>query len=147
MMKNLLLRFILLTLISIPTASAHDHWNQLISGNGSAGWSVSGTTKVDVITAKYLHDRGVLFIDNDTEKNWARRHIPGAVNLPWLTEAKLKAVANRNEEIVFYCSGNHCYSAVQACALPLSWGYENVYYFAQGFIGWNMAGYAREVIE
>ena len=146
-MKHLILGIISLALVSVTTARADTHWDQLITGSLSTGWSVEGATKVDASTAKNLHDRGILFIDNDYEKKWKRRHIPGAANLPWLTKATLKELVNKNEDVVFYCSGVHCYSSVQACALALTWGYENVYYFAEGFIGWNMAGYPRGIVE
>jgi len=56
-------------------------------------------------------------------------------------------IVGKDEEVVFYCSGSDCDSSALACAKALSLGYEKVYYFAEGYPGWESAGYPIEKAE
>ena len=38
-----------------------------------------------------------------------------------------------------------CYSSAFASAKALAWEYQNVFYFAEGFLGWKKAGYLVEI--
>lgn len=143
-MKHLILGLMSLALVSITTAQAEDHWDDLLTGDISSGYAVEGASKIDVSTAKTLHDRGVQFIDVRWERNWKKGHIPGAASLPFVNETALKEIVNKNEEVVFYCSGIRCYASPEACAIALTLGYEKVYYFAGGYPGWESAGYPIE---
>ena len=62
-MKHLILGFVSLALVSITTAQADTHWEDLLIGDSLTGFAVEGASKIDVSTAKTLHDRGVQFID------------------------------------------------------------------------------------
>ena len=63
-------------------------------------------------------------------------HIPGAISLRL---DKLLELVGKDEEAVFYCGGTDCKLSATACAYALSLGYENVYYFAEGYPGWQAA--------
>ena len=143
-MKHLILGFMSLALVSITTAQAEDHWDDLLTGDISSGYAVEGASKIDVSTAKTLHDRGVQFIDVRWERNWKKGHIPGASNIAFVNETALKEIVNKNEEVVFYCSGSSCNASPEACAKAVTWGYEKVYYFAGGYPGWESAGHPIE---
>jgi len=146
-MKHLILGFMFLFLASGATAQAGTDWLTLVTGSGSSGFVVEGATTIDVGTAKSLHDRGVAFIDSRSTGRWKQGHIPGASNLYVITEAALMEIADKNEEVVFYCGGTNCSLSPNACARALTWGYEKVYYFAEGKPGWEAAGYPLETPE
>lgn len=104
-------------------------------------------TKIDVIAAKALFDRDVLFIDLRTKVSYDRGHIPGAVNLTWgqkFSPARLAKVASKTQEVVFYCYGIHCEISANATDRAVAWGYKNVYYFMKGFPAWWDADYPIE---
>jgi len=101
---------------------------------------------IDVATAKALHERNAMFIDI-RNKNWFDEgHIPGAVNIPFsnFNTNSIARVAGKDREIVFYCYGIHCDYSNAASDRALFWGYQNVYYFMQGYPAWLGAGYPIE---
>ncbi len=146
-MKQFILGFVILCVASVAAAQAQTDWLTLVTGSGSSGFEVEGATKIDVSTAKTLHDREVTFIDVRSTRRWKQGHIPGASNLYVITEAALMEIVDKDEEVVFYCGGADCSLSPNACARALTWGYENVYYFAEGKPGWEAAGYPLEKPE
>jgi TolB-like protein/class 3 adenylate cyclase/rhodanese-related sulfurtransferase len=136
-------------------------WTTLVTGHGSGAYvaqafrapayEVEGAAKIDVPTARSLYDRRVVFVDVRIEFLWNEGRIPGAFHLPeaWprdpakarLSESTLMAIAGKTDDVVFYCDGTDCYSSAFASAKALAWGYQNVFYFAEGFPGWKKAGY------
>ena len=141
-------------------------WQYLVTPLGAyenTWFEVKGATVIDVATAKFFHDRGVVFIDVRPEvQGW----IPGAVHLSEprpvapsnrrLTETTLMNILDKTDEVVFYCGvlaqhleqlaekGPGCHYSPFASAKALTWGYQNVFYFAKGFPGWKEAGYPVE---
>lgn len=106
--------------------------------------SVERTIKVDVMEARALLARGVLFIDVRAPPNYDNGHLPGAVNLSLVTglsRESLAKVAGKEDEVAFYCHGRNCTHAAYASAKALAWGYTRVYYFAGGFQDWDDEGY------
>ena len=104
---------------------------------------VEGATTIDVVTAKTLFDRGVPFVDVRGVTFYAGQ-IPRAVHLSWegeFTEAKLGEVATKDQEVVIYCGGPACARSSLSSAMAVSWGYKKVYYFRDGYPGWEAAGY------
>ena len=133
-----------LTLLGILLASLPATWvlagghHDLISGTEDS-FEVKGATTLDVATAKALFDQGVPFVDARGPNRWAEGHIPGAVNLPFISEADLSKIVSKDQEVVIYGSGSYLrpYPAAEA----VFWGYKKIYYFRDGFSGWNAAGY------
>jgi rhodanese-related sulfurtransferase len=146
-MKHFILGFIIVFGASVAAAQAQTDWQKLVTGSGASGFEVEGATKIDVSTAKTLHDRGVTFIDSRSTRRWKQGHIPGASNLYVITEAALMEIVDKDKEVVFYCGGTDCSLSPNACARALTWGYEKVYYFAEGKPGWKAAGYPLEKSE
>ena len=132
-------------------------WQYLITPHPAAQdtwYEVEGATLIDIHTAKSLHDRGVTFVDMRPEvQGW----ISGAVHLSEprpvapstrrLTETTLMNILDKTDEVVFYCDGPDCMYSAFASAKALTWGYQNVFYFAKGFPGWKEAGYPVEKDE
>ena len=133
-----------LTLLGIFLAIVPATWvfagghHDLISGT-EGSFEVKGATTIDVATAKALFDRGVPFVDARGPNRWAEGHIPGAVNLPFISEADLSKIARKDQELVFYGSGS--YLRPYAVAEAVFWGYKKVYNFRDGFSGWDESGY------
>jgi adenylate cyclase len=108
---------------------------------------VVGATTVDPDEAKALHDRGVPFVDVRPLGMWQVGHIPGSVQLDFVStfnEESLLAVAGKDSEVVIYCGGPRCLLSSQSCAAAVSWGFRRVHYFRDGFPAWRSAGYPVE---
>jgi TolB-like protein/rhodanese-related sulfurtransferase/Flp pilus assembly protein TadD len=118
----------------------------LVSNNDRL-YNVEGATRIDSATAKLLHDRGIPFVDVRDAGSFARRHIPGAVNLDLnldFVEQNLTRVVGKNEEVVIHCWAETCSWGPYACAKAVLWGFERVYYFAGGVPAWVAADYPVE---
>ena len=109
---------------------------------------VEGATTVDVATAKALFDWGVPFVDVRSDYLYGAGHIPGAVHLSlsgaFGNETELAKVASKDQEVVIYCDGPSGSRSSTACGLAVSWGFKKVYYFREGYPGWEAAGYSSE---
>jgi rhodanese-related sulfurtransferase len=109
---------------------------------------IAGATSVDAAAAKRLFDRGVPFVDVRGDSDWSFGHIPGAIHLDLdqaFGETSLSAVAGKDQQVVIYCMGPRCLRSSQACALAVSWGFTQVFYFREGLPAWKAAGYSVEV--
>ncbi|UCD82748.1 MAG: tetratricopeptide repeat protein [Desulfobacterales bacterium] len=85
-----------------PVAPAEDLIYQTEQGP-----EVKGATTIDVATAKALFDRGVPFVDVRRASQWAKGHIPGAVNLEFygvFSKIELSKIARKEDEVVIHCS-------------------------------------------
>jgi len=151
-MKHLILVFMFLILASVATAQTQTDIKTLLTTSGSKVIAVEGATKVDINTAKTLHERGVRFIDTRGLYSWENGHIPGAVALhpSYFKEADLMGVVDKNEEVVFYCDcdigSSTCNLSPHASAIAVAWGYQNVSYFTNSN-EWGPAGYPIEKAE
>lgn len=109
--------------------------------------SVTGAETVDSSKAKALFDKGVLFVDVRSDKDWSAGRIPDAIHLNVKTafnEESLLKEAKKNEEIVLYCNGESCLRSSKASAMAVGWGFSKVYYYRLGFPDWKAAGYPVE---
>ena len=52
----------------------------------------------------------------------------------------LEAEVKKDEPVVFYCNGHKCLRSSKASALAVSWGWNKVYYYRDGFPAWKAAG-------
>jgi rhodanese-related sulfurtransferase len=127
------------------------NWRSLVQSKVSddgiePNTEIKGATSIDAKTAKKLHERGVPFIDIWT--NWRQKRIPGAYLLSlWFhgfNDATLPEIVGKTEEVVIYGSGDfegQGRRAPQAVARAVLWGYQKVYYFEDGMVEWEAAGY------
>jgi TolB-like protein/class 3 adenylate cyclase/rhodanese-related sulfurtransferase len=114
-------------------------------GKNGRYYDVKGISKIEVVKAKALSDRGVTIIDVRDAGAYAKGHIPGAVNLDLnldLTEGNLAKTVNKDDEVVFHCWGEPCKYSAMACAKAALWGYTRIHYFDGGFPAWKAAGFA-----
>ena len=148
-MRPLILGFMFLSLASVAAAQAQTDWQTLVTKSGAKVVAVEGATEIDIGTAKALYDRGVKFVDVRGKRSWKRGHIPGARNFFAQIEATLMEIADKNEEVVFYCDcagSPSCNLSPNASARAVSWGYQNVYYLTDAS-AWAQAGYPVEKAE
>jgi TolB-like protein/Tfp pilus assembly protein PilF/rhodanese-related sulfurtransferase len=123
-------------------------WLELIIEDG-ASQKVKGATIIDAIQAKALHERGVVFVD--IQSNWFAYRIPGAHFLEWFgmegwmfNEVSLGKLVDYKNEVVIYPSqsgGGNTGRVSAACALAVSRGFTNVYCYPGGIDEWKDAGY------
>ncbi len=141
-MKHLVLGFMFLFLTSVATAQTETDWKTLLTMSGTKVIAVEGATKIDISTAKTLHERGVWFVDTRGSYAWKKAHIPGSLDLAYPTEATLMGIVKKNEEVVFYCDCDigsaRCNLSPNASARAVTWGYQNVYYFTNSH-EWSLA--------
>jgi rhodanese-related sulfurtransferase len=108
---------------------------------------VAGATTIGNAEAKELFDQGVLFVDVRSQKAFDKGRIPDALLLDLKTQFNqeaLAAEAKTDAPIAFYCQGPKCGRAAVAAEKALAWGYQQVYYYREGFPGWKKAGYPVE---
>ncbi len=101
----------------------------------------------------------MVFINTSTVEVWKAGHIPGTVNLPLarpkdpttkrFKEVTVAEMVDKTEEVVFYSGtiDDITQHAPYACAMALTWGFTQVYYFAGGLRAWNKAGYPVETAQ
>jgi len=109
--------------------------------------SVADTTYVDATQAKALFDKGVIFLDVRSDKDWNAGRIPDAVHIELkkqFNEASMGKEIQKNQEVVIYCNGEKCLRSAKASAKAVTWGYTKVYYFRDGFPAWKAANYPVE---
>ncbi len=92
---------IFLAILPATLVLAGDHYD-LVSGT-EGSYEVKGAATLDVATAKALFDRGVPFVDVRGKWSWNEGHIPGAVNLKYISEAELSKIVSKDQDVVIYC--------------------------------------------
>lgn len=118
------------------------------SESGLSPREIAGATTVDAEKARELHAEGVPFVDVRTLETYKLGHIPGATLLDLkadFTVQKLTMLIGKDQRVVIYCEGPKCLRSSEACAKAVSWGFEKVHYFRDGFPAWRAAGYPVEV--
>ncbi len=109
--------------------------------------TVKGAATVDATKAKALFDKGAVFVDVRSDKDWQAGHIPGAVHLELTknyTAATLGAKARKDQDVVLYCNGTSCLRSSEAAEKAVGWGYTKVHYYRLGLPDWKTAGYPVE---
>jgi len=109
--------------------------------------SVDGAKTVSAAEAKALFDKGVLFVDVRSDKDWAAGRIPDAVHIELkkvFSEATLGKEAKKADSIVIYCNGVSCMRSSKASAKAVGWGFTNIHYYRLGYPDWKAAGYPTE---
>lgn len=111
---------------------------------------VEGAIHTSAQQAKVMFDQGAAFVDVRNPRLYAKKHIPGAFHLDLKNnydEAKLDALAKKDQPIVIYCSGVKCSRSYRASEMAVSWGFTKVHYFRGGIVDWKKAGYLVEVSD
>jgi rhodanese-related sulfurtransferase len=114
--------------------------------------SVPGATTVDAAKAHELWKQRAWFVDPRKSGQFEAGRIPGALNIEYapgkpdqpLTAESLAAEVPKDEPVVFYCNAEGCDRSSWGAALAVEWGWQQVYYFRDGFPSWSKAGYPVE---
>jgi len=109
--------------------------------------TVEGAKTVSAAEAKALFDKGAVFLDVRSDKDWGAGRIPDAVHIELkkkLNEGSMGKEVKKDQEVVVYCNGESCLRSSKASAMAVGWGYSKVYYFRDGFPAWKAAGYPVE---
>ena len=126
--------FILILIIGFNKASASE-----------APADVKGAKTIDVEKANELYLSGAVFIDVREANSWQVGHIDGSVHLDFSAEEFVVLYASdaldKKTPIVFYCESPLVNSSAMASFFAAAWGYENVYYFRDGYYAWLAADY------
>lgn len=132
---------------SLFMASLLIAFSNLVFAADESPLTVAGATTVDAAQAKALFDKGALFVDVRSDKDWAAGRIPDATHLELkkvFTEESLGKVAKKDGPVVLYCNGASCLRSSQAAEKAVAWGYTNVSYYRLGYPDWKAAGYPTE---
>lgn len=82
----------------------------------------------------------VLMDARDTVQ-YAREHLPGAINVPYVEIRAGGRLPTRDQRIVVYCSSETCPISQYAYEALARLGYQEVYDMRAGLEGWKDAGY------
>lgn len=108
-----------------------------------APMGVTGAITVNVWQAKYLYDRGALFVDVRPAREWGWGHVRGAVHLDLADRFGTLALPHwpRQMPLVLYCDSDVCLRSALAAHLAVGWGYQQVFYFRGGYFAWQLLDY------
>ncbi|MDE0555036.1 MAG: rhodanese-like domain-containing protein [Candidatus Poribacteria bacterium] len=108
---------------------------------------------ISLQAARWFFDRqGVVFLDARSHREYARGHIPRAINLSISNFEKQKTVLSNiplSATIIVYCSGATCQSSLQVAEWTKGYlgDHRNVYVFLEGFPAWEKAKFPIAVEE
>ena len=108
---------------------------------------VAGATTINTVEAKNMFDRGAIFLDVRSNRDWEAGRIPGSKHLELkkiYSQETLAEIASPEDTLVIYCNSTGCTRSAKACKKAVSWKYKNVYYYRLGFPEWQSNGYAIE---
>ena len=82
-------------------------------------------------------------------KYWAKKHIPGALNLPHDEVETLapELLPDKDREIVVYCADTACANSEIAAQALGDLGYSRVLEYVEGKADWEAAGYPLEGVR
>ncbi|WP_339485822.1 rhodanese-like domain-containing protein [Pseudomonas sp. EL_65y_Pfl2_R95] len=102
--------------------------------------TVSGASTVNVLQARVLYEQGAMFVDVRPQREWSWGHISGAIHLDGNTRfAELSnAPIPRGTALVVYCDSDVSPSSAEAVRKAVSWGYQQVYFFRDGYFAWQL---------
>ncbi|MBV5321405.1 MAG: rhodanese-like domain-containing protein [Sulfuricurvum sp.] len=104
-----------------------------------------GIKVIDTVKAKALYDKKAVFFDAREKRHFAKEHIKGAYPVYFdVSKAEyivLQLPTDKKQELVFYCYGETCANSYEAALAVRKLGYQNVYWFLNGFGDWKAAGY------
>ena len=91
---------------------------------------------------KYMSSRNVKIIDALPSAYYAKKHIYGAINMPYKNKYTLSKVQklvgkNKNVPIIVYCYSSKCNAAEKLATKLDKLGYHNIYHYVNGISKWN----------
>lgn len=86
-------------------------------------------------------DTAFVLVDARDAIQYAREHIPGAINVPYIEIRAGGLLPPRDQRIVVYCSSETCPISQYAYEALDQLGYEEIYDMRAGLQGWKDAGF------
>ncbi|HBV21581.1 MAG TPA: rhodanese [Nitrosomonas sp.] len=106
---------------------------------------IIGAHTISTGTAKLFLDRGYPFVDVRGKSDFDKGHLPGAYHLSVksddFTVENLSKIAAKDAAVIFYCNGIACLGSAMATEQAVLWGWEKVFYYREGYKGWQAAKY------
>jgi rhodanese-related sulfurtransferase/DNA-binding HxlR family transcriptional regulator len=93
--------------------------------------------------SRRLVEGGMTLLDVRSPEEFAKGHLPGAINIPGDELEQRLAELPADQELVAYCRGPYCVLSQQAAALLRAKGFQ-VQRLADGFEEWQAAGLGVE---
>ena len=105
-----------------------------------------------IVTPEQVHDwqeagEPVVIMDARDGVQYAREHIPGAVNVPYVDIRAGANLPGLDSRIAIYCSDKDCPISQYAYEGLRGLGYTNLYDMRAGIQGWKDAGYPTVIGE
>ena len=128
-------------------AQTNTDYEALITVTETPEYMVEGAKRIDHLEAHELYQKGAVFIDLRSTWRYDQAHIRGAVGLELnsqFSKERLSELAGKNQKIVFYCNHSACDRSAIASAKALTWGYTDVYHFADGWSAWSGYNYDQD---
>jgi rhodanese-related sulfurtransferase len=94
-----------------------------------------------------VQQRRVTVIDVNSSSSWRKARVPGSLNLDPATFAEADLPADKDSDLVFYCSNPLCRKAPNAARRAKGMGYANVRVMSAGISGWLDASLPTESEE
>ncbi len=91
-----------------------------------------------------LSDAQVTALDVNSRQSWLKARLPGARNLDPAGFVASDLPADKQQALVFYCSGPLCRRAPNAARRAAGMGHENVSVMSAGIRGWLAARFPTE---
>jgi rhodanese-related sulfurtransferase len=106
---------------------------------------VAATIAREQLRAKIDSGADFVLIDVLSPESYARRHLPGAVNIPLSAlDAGTTRLLDKQRETVVYCASFEGQASVVAAQRLEELGFKRVLEFAGGVADWEDAGYPFE---
>ncbi|MFI8479387.1 rhodanese-like domain-containing protein [Pseudomonas sp. NPDC078700] len=102
--------------------------------------TVAGASTVNVLQARVLYEQGAMFVDVRPQREWSWGHISGATHLDIDKRFAELSTAGipRGAALVVYCDSDVSPRSAEAVRKAVSWGYEQVYFFRDGYFAWQL---------
>ena len=122
-------------------------FSPLAFANKISPMQVDGATTVSSVEAKALFDKGVIFVDVRSDKDFDAGRIPDALHLNSKTNFSDGSLSNeigKADDVVLYCNGESCLRSSYTSLMAVGWGFSKVYYYRDGYPAWKLAGFPVE---
>jgi protein-disulfide isomerase/rhodanese-related sulfurtransferase/uncharacterized membrane protein len=100
--------------------------------------------EIPTVTAQQMLKKGAVFVDIRSPKDFAKSHIPGAVNLPLDKLSNGVSALPKDKPVVVYESGlsagDVCAASRAAAGVITARGFKEVKVYHDGFAAWQKAG-------
>lgn len=121
---------------------------------GNVPSTLTGATIVSAQEVVKLQASGATVIDARVAYEYAEGHIKGAKNIPYREKSEKAANFDASQDrfdlaklpsdkaaaVVIYCNGPTCWKSYKASVAAIKAGYENIYWYREGFPDWKSKG-------